>query len=51
MTHFYLNRIENEVDLENKIRQIQMAGDKRKVLLFCTQEQREEFHTKTEEIL
>lgn len=51
MTHLYLNKIETEVDLDNKVKQLQMSEDKRKILLFCTQEKREEFHTKTEEIL
>lgn len=37
LTHYYLNKIDNEVDMENKIRQMVMAGDKRKILVFYTQ--------------
>jgi len=36
LAHFYINKIESEVEMYNKIRQIQMSGDTRKVLLFFT---------------
>lgn len=43
--------MDSEAQLSNQLRQMHLANDTRKILLFFTQEHRIEFHNKTEAIL
>jgi hypothetical protein len=44
LAHHFISVVEDETQLENKIRQMQMAGDNRKLLVFHTDQRREQFH-------
>ena len=51
MTHLYINKVETEQEAYNKVRQMQMSSDNRKVLLVYTNESRPEFHKQVDDIL
>ena len=51
LTHLYINRLETEAEAANKIRQLRLAQDKRKVLFVYTSEARPQFHEQLDAVL